>query len=598
MEKYKTRNDVPEKYKWDLTDFFSSKEDFNESFEELKNKIKVLKEFKGCTKDKKRLLKYLDYYIDCERLFENLYIYSFLLDDQELGISENVERTNKVLNLANEIEVNTSFFIPELLNLSENEYNELFNEEILSEYKAYLDEIYKNKNHVLSEKEEIIISELTNSMNHFDSISSTMLNSEHNYGSIKIENEKEIIATNNYRRLMKTKDVNVRKKVYHSFNKKLDEYSKTNAGLLNSFVSMNNTISKLRNFNSCWEHKLFNLDLSNKVFESLINACENNIDRLQKYYKLKKKVLGLDNLYQYDMNLEMCESDKFYSIEDAQKMLLEIIKPLGEDYINHFKKIFDERYIDYCQYKGKASGAYSASSRDKNSRILMSFNYDLDSISTIAHEGGHNVHNQYLKENNLIHYNRVSTIIAEVASLTNECLLSFYLADNGEDKIEKLAGLENIIRVFVSNFYGAVREGKMEQDMYSKVQNGGTLTKDFMDNLTIDSLKKYYGGTVKIDKYCKNSWINRSHYYNFFYLYSYAISIAVALTISNKILNYDKDFINKYIEFLSAGSESSIVDIFKIIDVDIENENVYIEAIEQFSLLLEKYDKIYFDEEV
>lgn len=596
MKKYKTRKDVPEKYKWDLTDIFASYEDFNKSFEDLKEKTEKLKEYKGCTKDKNKLLDYLIYYIDCECIFENLYVYSFLLDDQELGISENVERTYKVLNLGNELEVNTSFFIPELLNLTEEEYKELFNDDILSEYKIYLDKIYKYKNHILSEKEEIIISELSNSMNHFDSISSTMLNSEHNYGIIKIDNEKETIATNNFRKLMKNKDVNVRKKVYNLFNKKLDEYSKTNAGLLNSFVNMNNTISKLRNFNSCWEHKLFNLDLSDKVFVSLINSCENNIETLQKYYKLFQKVLNVNVLHQYDMNLEMCESDKTYSIEDAQKLLLEIIKPLGNDYSKHFKKIFDEKYIDYCQYKGKASGAYSASTRTKNSRILMSFNYDLDSISTIAHEGGHNVHNQYLKENNLIQYNRVSTIIAEVASLTNECLLSFYLAENGEDKNEKLSGLANIIRVFVSNFYGAVREGKMEQEMYSKVQNGGSLTKDFMDDLTINSLKKYYGKTIKIDKHCKNSWINRSHYYNFFYLYSYAISIAVALTISSKILNNDADFVNKYIKFLSTGSESSIVDIFKIIDIDIESEDVYKNAIEQFSLLLEKYEKIYFEE--
>ena len=596
MKKYKTRKDVPEKYKWDLTDIFASYEDFNKSFEDLKEKTEKLKEYKGCTKEKSKLLDYLIYYSDCECIFEKLYVYSFLLDDQELGISENVERTNKVLNLGNELEVNTSFFIPELLNLTEEEYKELFNDDILSEYKIYLDKIYKYKNHILSEKEEIIISELSNSMNHFDSISSTMLNSEHNYGTIKIDNEKETIATNNFRKLMKNKDVNVRKKVYNLFNKKLDEYSKTNAGLLNSFVNMNNTISKLRNFNSCWEHKLFNLDLSDKVFVSLINSCENNIETLQKYYKLFQKVLNVNVLHQYDMNLEMCESDKTYSIEDAQKLLLEIIKPLGNDYSKHFKKIFDEKYIDYCQYKGKASGAYSASTRTKNSRILMSFNYDLDSISTIAHEGGHNVHNQYLKENNLIQYNRVSTIIAEVASLTNECLLSFYLAENGEDKNEKLSGLANIIRVFVSNFYGAVREGKMEQEMYSKVQNGGSLTKDFMDDLTINSLKKYYGKTIKIDKHCKNSWINRSHYYNFFYLYSYAISIAVALTISSKILNNDADFVNKYIKFLSTGSESSIVDIFKIIDIDIESEDVYKNAIEQFSLLLEKYEKIYFEE--
>lgn len=593
MKKYNTRKDVPEKYKWDLTDFYKDEEDFENSFKELQIKTENLKDYKGCTKNNIYLLEYLEKYLDCERIFENLYVYSFLLDDQDLGISENIERVNRVLNLGNEIEINTAFFVPELLNLDDEEYENLFNNEKLNKYRVYLNKIYKNKGHILSEKEEVIISELTNSMDHFESISSTMLNTEHNYGTIKIDEEKEVIATNNYRKLMKNKDPKIRKKVYKLFNKRLDEYSRTNASLLNSYVNMNNSISKLRNFSSCWEQKLFNLELSNKVFESLINVCESNLDSLQKYYKLKKKVLNLETLNQYDMNLEMNESNKQYTIEEAQELLLKVISPLGIDYVKHFKKIFDENYIDYCQYKGKASGAYSASSKDKNSRILMSFNNDLDSVSTIAHEGGHNVHNQYLKENNLMHYNRVSTIISEVASLTNECLLSLYLVNNSNDKNEKLSGLDNILRVFVSNFYGAVREGKIEQEMYLKVQNNETLTKDFLDDLTVASLKKYYGNAVKIDEYSKNMWINRSHYYTFFYLFSYAISIAVALNVVNKIINNEEGFVDKYIKFLSSGNENSILDIFKIIDIDIEDEKVYNVAIKEFSLLIDKYEEIY-----
>lgn len=593
MKKYNTRKDVPEKYKWDLTDFYKDEEDFENSFKELQIKTENLKDYKGCTKNNIYLLEYLEKYLDCERIFENLYVYSFLLDDQDLGISENIERVNRVLNLGNEIEINTAFFVPELLNLDDEEYENLFNNEKLNKYRVYLNKIYKNKGHILSEKEEVIISELTNSMDHFESISSTMLNTEHNYGTIKIDEEKEVIATNNYRKLMKNKDPKIRKKVYKLFNKRLDEYSRTNASLLNSYVNMNNSISKLRNFSSCWEQKLFNLELSNKVFESLINVCESNLDSLQKYYKLKKKVLNLETLNQYDMNLEMNESNKQYTIEEAQELLLKVISPLGIDYVKHFKKIFDENYIDYCQYKGKASGAYSASSKDKNSRILMSFNNDLDSVSTIAHEGGHNVHNQYLKENNLMHYNRVSTIISEVASLTNECLLSLYLVNNSNDKNEKLSGLDNILRVFVSNFYGAVREGKIEQEMYLKVQNNETLTKDFLDDLTVASLKKYYGNAVKIDEYSKNMWINRSHYYTFFYLFSYAISITVALNVVNKIINNEEGFVDKYIKFLSSGNENSILDIFKIIDIDIEDEKVYNVAIKEFSLLIDKYEEIY-----
>ena len=224
MKKYNTRKDVPEKYKWDLTDFYKDEEDFENSFKDLQIKTENLKDYKGCTKNNIYLLEYLEKYLDCERIFENLYVYSFLLDDQDLGISENIERVNRVLNLGNEIEINTAFFVPELLNLDEEEYENLFNDEKLNKYRVYLNKIYKNKGHILSEKEEVIISELTNSMDHFESISSTMLNTEHDYGAIKIDEEKEVIATNNYRKLMKNKDPKIRKKVYKLFNKKLYEY--------------------------------------------------------------------------------------------------------------------------------------------------------------------------------------------------------------------------------------------------------------------------------------------------------------------------------------------------------------------------------------
>ena len=494
----------------------------------------------------------------------------------------------------NELEKNTAFFIPELLNLTKEEYDKLYVDEIkLNEYKEHLDDIFREKEHSLTEEEEKIVSELVNSMNNFSDISSTMLNNNHNYGKIKLEDGNVVtIATNNFRKLTKNKNELIRKKVYNLYNKKIDEYSSINSMLLDSYVNMKNSVAKIRKFNSAWDQKLFNLNLSNKVFTSLVSATEKNLDVLQKYYRLKKKVLKLDKLHQYDMNLEIANSDKEYTIEEAQEMLLKVVEPLGEDYVKHFKKIFDERYIDYCQYKGKESGAYSFSTKDNPSRILMSYNDDLDSISTIIHEGGHNVHHQYVNENNPLHYRSTPSIVAEVASLTNECLLSNYIVNNMNETKEKLAGLENIMRVIVSNLFGAVREGKLEQDMYEFVGKGNTLTKDYLDKITKKSLKKYYGKEVVLDKYSKNSWVNRSHYYMCFYLYSYAISISVAVTVASKILSGDKEMLDKYMKFLKTGCDKYPKEIFEILDIDIEDEEVYINAIKYFDELIDKFDEL------
>lgn len=593
MKKYKNRAEVEEKYKWDLSDFFKDEKDFNRSLNRCKKLVEELKKYPGCTKNPNKLYEFLVKEIEAVALWEDLYVYAYLINDQELGKEESVVRKNKTEQLNLELEVNTSFFAPELLKLSKNAYIDLFKEEKLLEFKDSLDRIYREKDHILTEKEEMIISSLINSMNHYDDISSTILNTLHDYGSVVINKEKIAIATNNYSHLMKNNDKKVRKTVRDRFNNKIDEYSTANAMLLSSYVSMNDTIAKIRGYESSWDQKMFNTNLNTKIFRTLVNTTEKNINILQKYYKLKKDVLKLDNLTSYDLGLELVKSKEEYSIEEAQKITLEAIKPLGEEYTKKFKKIFDNRYIDYCQYKGKCSGGYSFSTINNDSRILMSYNGSLDSISTIAHEGGHNVHHQFVKENNKKQYRNTPSITAEVASLTNECLLSNYLAEKGKTKEERLAGIANILGVITSNLFGAVREGKMEEDMYNEVHNGGVLTKEFMDKLSYDSLKKYYGKSVKYDKKIKNSWVNRSHYYMNFYLYSYAISISVASFISKRILSGDKDMLDKYLKFLKVGSNKWPIDTFKVLGINLEDENVYKEAIDYYNSMIDKYYEIY-----
>lgn len=592
MQKYNNRSEVPEKYKWNLTDFFKDEKDFNKTLEIVKENTTKLSTYQGCTKNSEKLYNFLQLEVETIGLWEDLYVYAYLINDQELGNKESIERKNKceVLNL--ELEKSISFFAPELLKLSKEEYKELFNNKKLLEYKDDLDRVYRDKDHILNENEEKIISSLVNSMNHFEDISSTMLNSLHDYGKIEVDGEDVVIATTNYRNLMKNRDKDIRVNVRNSFNKTIDRYSETNASLLSSYISMHETIAKIRGFSSSWERKMFNWNFNSEIFKTLVKVVERNIDKLQNYYKVKKKILGLDELTSYDLSLDISNNVK-YTIEDAKKITIEAISILGEEYKEKFENIFNNKYIDYCQYKGKCSGAYSFSTMNHPSRILMSFNENFESVSTIIHEGGHNVHDQFVRENNPQQYRSTSSIVAEVASLTNECLLSSYLAKNGQSKEEKIAGISNILEVIISNLYGAVREGKMEEEMYEKVRGGDILTKEYMDELTYNSLSKYYGNEVKYDRLIKNSWVSRSHYYMNFYLYSYAISICVAASISKKILSGDKEILDKYINFLKTGSNLWPIDIYKKLGIDLEKEDVYQDACDYFNQLTEELIKIY-----
>lgn len=595
MQKYKNRSEVPEKYKWDLTEFYKNEQEFDKSYQESEKKVEELKKYQGCTKDAKLLYEYLQKDVETVAELQGLYCYANSISDQDVDKPEGIARKNRVINLNSKYDTNTSFFASELLELSKEEYQQLYEDnKKLEEFKSDLDAVYRRKEHTLTGSEEKVISELINSMNHYGDMSSVLLNSEHDYGTVTLEDGEEVvIANNNYGNLLRNKDESIRKKVYTSFNNKLKQYSTTSASLLNCYVNMNQTNSKLHNYKSAWDQKLFNLRLSDNVFKSLVDTTESKMSSLHKYYQLRKKVLKKDVLYPYDLGLDMSDGKKEYTIEEAQQLVLNAIKPLGEDYYNKFKNIIDNRNIDYCQYKGKCSGAYSISTLTYNPRILMSYNGSLASVSTIAHEGGHHVNHQYINEANPLQYRSSYNIVAEVASLTNECLLSNYIVNNGSTNDEKLSGLENIIEVIVSNLFGAVREGKNEQIMYEHVLNGGSITNDYMNKISMDSFKLYYGDEIKIDDLVTTDWIRRSHYYMNFYLYSYAICISVACNVASKILNNDQEMLNKYLDFLKVGSDKTPKEAFDVLGIDLEDKKVYENAISYFDSLVEKYNEIF-----
>ena len=592
MNKYKSRSDVPEKYKWDLSDFYKSSEEFDKELETVTKEIEVIKDYVGCTKDSKRLFEFLNLVIKLDNRITNLYVYAHFKNDEVLGVDENLSRFNKAYNLIGVFSNYFSFFAPELVSLSKEEYNKLFDNKDLLVYKAMLDEMYKEKDHVLSESEEKIINDLVTASGQYEDILSNLINSEHNYGTVMIDGEETTITSTNFRYLLKNKDPKVREEVFKKFRGLRNQYAGTAASLLDSYVKTNNTISKIHKYKNAWESKLFSNHMPEEAYNALISTVENNTDSVSRYLRLYKEQTGLKELHPYDLNLEMSKSDKKYTIEEAQDLIRETLRPLGDNYIEKYNKIIDNRYIDYCEYKGKQSGGYSCNTADHDSRILLSFNEDLPSVSTIAHECGHNVHDQFIMANNPSHYVYVVTLVAEVASLTNECLLSSYLAKNGTTKEEKLTGIENMLDVILGNLFEATREGKNEVEFNKYSNEGNTLTKEYLNKLSLDSLKKFKGKEVIYDDNGDCEWVGRSHFFNNYYLFDYAFCISVASANAMRILSGDKDALNRYFKFLSLGSDTYPIDAFKTLGFDLTDSKVYEEAIKYFNSLIDDYIKI------
>ena len=593
MEKYKCRNDVPLKYRWDLTEFCKDEKEYEVLFNKVIQMIDNISKYVGCTKDADKLYEFLKDNISLVALLERLYVYSICMNDQELGNSFNMDRLAKIENTVAKYSQATNFFNPELLQLSKKEYDNLYKvNDKLNKFKFYLDSIYREKEHVISDDKENIVTSLVSAMDNFAAMSEAMLDGEHDYGTVNIDGEEVKIGTTNYRSIMQNKNREVRKEIREKYNKTLDRYGVSSAQFLNGYVKGNIETAKIHNYKSAWERKIFELNMPNEAYVTLCDTAEKHLDVLHKYYRILKKTLGLDELYQYDLHVKIANNNKEYSIEDAQELCLKAVEPLGSEYVSMFKKVFEDRRIDYAQYPKKCSGGYNISDVNETSRILLSFNYDLDSVSTIAHEGGHNIHHVIVNKANPMQYRELTSLISEVASLTNECLLSNYLMNNGRDIEEKKAGVNNIIRVIVSNFYGTAREAKMEQDFYDHVLEGNSITKDYMDKLTLDSLKKFYGDEVKLDEYSKNSWMVRSHYFLDYYLFDYAFCISVATYVASEILNGNKDMLDKYMKFLSVGSDSWPIDTFKILGIDLTKKDVYEKAIQYFDSLLDKFEEL------
>ena len=594
MKQYKNRNEVEEKYKWDLSEYYKNDDEFFASYKKLDKELDILKEYVGCTTDADKLYDYLEKETNFDAEIEKIYIYAAIRNDEVLGQEVPLDMLNKASLLITKFSNLTAFFNPELLKLTSASYEQLFTlNKKLKDYKPYLDDIYRYKDHVLNEEEEKIVTSLVSATDDFSNISSNLLNSEHDYGKVKInDHEKVELTTTNSRFLKTSKDRNVRKQADTKLLKKASEYASTTASLLNGYVKLKDSLAGIYHFNDSLEAKLFSNELNVKIYDTLSKVVRENVGSLQRYYKVRQKILGLEELYTYDLGTKLSNSTKEYSIEEAQQIVREALKPLGEDYLSKYDKIIKNRYIDYCQYKGKCSGGYSISGHKTNSRILMSYNYDFESISTIAHEAGHNINHQYMIENNLLPYRENTSVNAEVTSLINECLLASYMIKNGKTKEEKILGLENIIGVFESNLFGATRGCDIERLMYEHVHSGNCLTKEFMSKITKDSLKYYYGKEVKLTKYSSYNWIYISHYYMNFYLYSYAICISVASHLASDILNGNKETLDKYLKYIKTGSNVTPLDTFKILGVDLEKEDVYLDAIKYFDSLVDELEEL------
>jgi len=593
----KKREEIEEKYKWDLTKIYKSEKDFLNDLKDILKEIETLPKYKETmTKSGKNLYDAMDAIFSVSSRIDKIYTYSHLKKDEDVSLSSSIEREDKAKTAYLKFNQAISYFDPILLKLDYSKIEEMYKEyPKLKEYEIYLKNMFRFQDYKLSEVEEKLIADLSNTYSETRSIFSSLTNSDMDFGTILDENNNEVVLTNtNYLSYIKSNDRRVRRDAFLKLHGTYERFKTTLAKLLESRVKKAATFDKIRGYKSSLDAAMYKDELDTKVYNALIESVSNGLDPLFKYFKLKKEVLDIDELHIYDTYADMIPSyDKKYSFEDAKKLIKETLSIFGEDYLKNIDKAFDEHWIDVMPNKGKRGGAYSGGCYDTNPYILTNFQERFDDVSTLIHELGHSMHSYYSRNNNTYQNADYSIVVAEVASTVNELLLAKHVLSTSNDDDEKLYILDRLMNLFKSTIYRQTMYEEFEKFLYETVEKEESLTSDVLAKKFYELNEKYYGKDVVLDPVIQYEWARMPHLYYGFYMYKYATGLSAACQIVNQILEGKENAVENYLEFLKTGCTLPPNEELKINGVDLTKKTVCDNAIKMFSDVVDEAEKIY-----
>ena len=596
MEKQLTRSEISNEYKWDLTPIYKSDKDWEKDLEKAKKEIKKISKFNDLLSSSKRLLEYIEYDEEVERLLYKLYYYAHLNHDSDTTNTKYQKMVKNISDVLTEYSSLGSFVTPLFMKTDYSVIEKYYKEEPkLKEYEFNIKNMYRYQVHTLSESEEKILSTLSNSLSNPSNTYESLTDSDMEYGYITTENGDKVQMTDsNYSTFIESDNRDER---IQAFNMMYDTYAKYKNTITSTYVGdmdANISIAKLRKYNSAREASLYGDNIDTKIYDNLIDTISKNINVLYKYYDLKKQMLKVDELHLYDIYADLVKVEDLnsYSFDEAKDLVISALSVLGDDYINNLKRAFDEKWIDIYNNKGKRSGAYSSGFYDTNPYVLLNYEGKLKDVSTLAHELGHSMHTFYSCKNQPYQYSSYNIFVAEVASTVNELILSKYMLNKVEDKESKLYILNRMLELFRATIFRQTMFAEFERDMYAMREEKQALTNDILCDHYLELNKKYFGKNVVVDDKIKYEWMRIPHFYYGFYVYKYATGLSCACYIVDGILNNKKDALKNYLKFLTTGGSMYPVDELKVAGVDITKPEVIESAINMFNDTIEEFKSL------
>lgn len=587
---------MEEKYTWNLTDIFKTEEDFENEIIEFKEKLESLKTFQGKLKDNSRNI-YDCYFLYEKALeyYEKIYGYGMLKFHLDMADSSNIKLFKRCEALGTELEKATSFITPEITEIDTEVLLQYIAEnKDLGRYERLLREIIKDKKHILSKAEEQILANFSEVFNSSENAFDILTNTEFHFGNIIDENGKETEMTDsNYLVFLKNKNENIRKQAFDLMYKKYKEFLNTIGELYISRVKEDTITASLRKYSSSLEKAVEHDDSNINVYNSLIEAVNKKINVNYKFISLKKELLKKDEMHIYDLyvNPIEVEEDKI-SFEEAKEEVLSALSVLGDEYISKLKEAFENRWIDVYPDNNKRGGAYSMGVYGVHPYVLDNFVNSKRDVSTIAHELGHSMHSYYSNLNQNVIDSNYTIMVAEIASTTNEILLAKYQIEHEDNKIKKAELIYELLEMIRATLFRQAMFAEFEKEIHSKIELSQVLSAEDLSNIYYELNKKYFGKDCIIDEDIKYEWARIPHFYSPFYVYKYATGVSSAIIIAKNILSKKEGYVDKYIDMLKQGCTKKSVELLKMVDVDLENINTYIGAIEFYEELIDELKNI------
>ena len=589
------RNEINEKDTWDLSTIFETDQKWEEELAFLTEETKQAASLEGHLLDSaENLLNITERYLDLSRRLEKLYVYAHMKNDQDTRVAKYQEYYAKAMTLYSQLDQVFSFYEPEFMAITEEQYRNFLSEEPkLQPYKHYFDKLLQNKDHVLSQREEELLAGAGEIFGAASETFAILDNADIVFPFVKDEDGNEVQLSHGvYMRLVESKNREVRRGAYEALYATYEQYQHTYAKTLQTNVKVQNYRAKVRNYKSAREAALAANFVPESVYDNLVSAVRKHLPLLHRYLELRSKILGIPDLKMYDVYTPLSSTEYSFTYEEALKKAEEALAVLGEDYLSHVKRAFSERWIDVYENQGKRSGAYSGGSYDTNAFMLLNWQDNLDNLFTLVHETGHSMHSSYTRETQPYVYGDYSIFLAEIASTTNENILTEKLLEEVQDDATRFAILNNYLDGFRGTVFRQTQFAEFEHAIHQADQNGEVLTSEFLNNLYADLNQEYYGLSKEDNPQIQYEWARIPHFYYNYYVFQYSTGFAAASALAEKIVHGSQEDRDRYIEYLKAGKSDYPLNIMRKAGVDMEKEDYLNDAFAVFERRLDEFEAL------